>query len=335
MAPFGRHGRGLHAARAAARDQDLAPVLGRLARAIGQLAPGLRALNAGDGIAHDQVADTGLVAADAGADVVEPAGGCLVRHLRVADHGPGHAAHVGLAAGDHLLGDLGLVDAPGHQHGLGDLGLDRRREGCGIACLEGHLRHHVDDPRHALHGAGGDVEVVEQPIRIDGLADLDDLVRLHAVVLLLVAADAHAEDEVAGDPGAHGGDDLAQKTHPVLEAAAVFVVAPVHAGIEELRRQQAVAGQQLDPVQPGLLHAQGCGGVVIDDVGDLRVAHGARHVVGPFARQGRGAVGDRPAAVQRRIIVPAAMAHLAEHLGAVRVHGLDDAAVAGNAFVRE
>ncbi len=39
----------------------------------------------------------------------------LVRHLRVGDHRPRHAAHVGLAGGDDLLGDLRLVDAAGDQ----------------------------------------------------------------------------------------------------------------------------------------------------------------------------------------------------------------------------
>jgi hypothetical protein len=98
MAALGRNRCRLHAARAATHDHDLA--LPRRRRAMGavklQLAAGLGVLDAGDRIAEMEVADAGLVAADAGTDIVELSGLRLVRHLRVADLGARHAAHVGL-----------------------------------------------------------------------------------------------------------------------------------------------------------------------------------------------------------------------------------------------
>ena len=110
MPALGGDGRGLHAARAAADHQDL-PALHRLRqRAVGQLAPGLRMLDAGDRIAHMEMPDASLIARDAGADVVQPSALRLARHFRVADHRAGHADHVGLAGGDDLLAILRLVD---------------------------------------------------------------------------------------------------------------------------------------------------------------------------------------------------------------------------------
>ena len=81
------------------------------------------------------MADAGLVAADAGADVVGPAFPRLVGHLGVADHGPGHAADVGRAPAEDPLGDLGLVDAAGDEDGLGHPRPHGGAEGGGVAGL--------------------------------------------------------------------------------------------------------------------------------------------------------------------------------------------------------
>jgi len=53
--------------------------------------------------------------------------------------------------------------------------------------------------------------------------------------------------------GADGRDDLAQEAQPVLVAAAVLVRAQVDPGVEELRRQVAVAGDDLDSVNVHLV----------------------------------------------------------------------------------
>ena len=111
-------GRGLHAPRPAAGDEHALAAAGGLHRAVIELAPRLGMLDAGDGIAQMEMPDAGLVAGDAGADVVELAGLGLGRHLGIADHRPGHAAEIGLARGQHLLGDLGLVDAAGDEDRL-------------------------------------------------------------------------------------------------------------------------------------------------------------------------------------------------------------------------
>ncbi len=63
------------------------------------------------------MADAGLVAADTGADIVGPPRPRLVRHFRIADHGPRHPAHVGRTFGEDALGLMGLVDAAGNENG--------------------------------------------------------------------------------------------------------------------------------------------------------------------------------------------------------------------------
>src|SRR5690606_2055844 len=120
MAALGRDRRRLHPAGTAAGDENPAPRRRGLAIAIDQLAAAFGELDAGDRIAEVEMPDAGLVAADAGADVVEPAGLGLAGHGGVADHRPGHAAEVGLAGGEHLLRLLRLVDPPGDEDRLRD-----------------------------------------------------------------------------------------------------------------------------------------------------------------------------------------------------------------------
>src|SRR6185369_14681811 len=111
MATCRRYGRRLHATGTAAGNQNATLLRGRLQGTVGEFAAGLRMLDAGDRVAHVEMADTGLIAGDAGADVIELASLGLARHLRIADQRPGHADHIGLAAGDDLVTILRLVDA--------------------------------------------------------------------------------------------------------------------------------------------------------------------------------------------------------------------------------
>ena len=118
MAALGGDGGGLHAGRSAADHHDLPPDLRRCQRAVGELAASLGMLDAGDGEADLHMPDAGLVAGDAGADVVAAICPRLRRHLGIADHRAGHAAHIGGAVGDDALGFLRLIDAAGDEDRL-------------------------------------------------------------------------------------------------------------------------------------------------------------------------------------------------------------------------
>ena len=137
----------------------------------GQFASGFGMLDAGDRITLVEVPDAGLVAGDAGADIIDPTFGRLGRHLGVADHGARHAAHVGLSGGEHLFSDLRLVDAPGHEDRLPDQLLQRCRKGCRIGIGEIHRRDDVDRAFQTSRRTGDHIEIVDHAVAIEHLAE--------------------------------------------------------------------------------------------------------------------------------------------------------------------
>ena len=107
------------------------------------------------------VSDAGLVAANTGADIVKPSGLCLVRHLRVGNQGPGHAAHIRLTVRKHLFGQLWLVNAPGNEDGLMYIAFNDACMGSGIGVINKHRRHHMNRACQSHHGADCYVQEVE------------------------------------------------------------------------------------------------------------------------------------------------------------------------------
>src|SRR5215470_18842838 len=79
--------------------------------AVKQLPSGLRILDAGDRVTRVEVPYAGLVASDAGANLVDRFPRCLAGHLGIAYQRSGHGASVGLSGGDDELSFLRLVDA--------------------------------------------------------------------------------------------------------------------------------------------------------------------------------------------------------------------------------
>ena len=65
---------------------------------------------------------TGLIAADAGANFVNPVLCHLIGELRIRNQGPNETDHVCLALVQDLSSALGLIDPSGDQYGFGDLG---------------------------------------------------------------------------------------------------------------------------------------------------------------------------------------------------------------------
>ena len=334
MAALGGDGGGLHARRATAHDHHALGARGGPAGAEFELAPGLGVLDAGDGVAGEEMADAGLVAADTGADVVDPARARLVRHLGVADHGPGHAADVGLAPLENLLGDLGLVDAAGDDDGPVHPRPHGSAEGGGVAGLVDHGRDNVCRAQQRGGGAGDDAVVVQRPLLCEGGAGLQHLVLAEALVAALLGRDAQAHDEAVADAGADAARRLAQEPEAVFGAAAIGVLALVDARVEELGRQVAVAGHDLDTVGPRLLHARRGGDVARDHRLDQVEGHGPGHDVEALVGARRGSVGDGRAAVEGLDDLTAGVEELGEEGGAMAVQHLRQAAVIGDAVVR-
>ena len=211
-------------------------------------------------------ADAGLVAADAGADVVEPPVARLIGQLRVADHRPGHAAQIGLAGGQDALGDLRLVDAPGDQDRQAHRLLDGGAIGRQVAGLEAHGRRDVDRAAEARRGAGGDTQVVEPAVMVEESDGRQDLCLREAAVGQLVAGDPQTDGPRA-HRRAHRFDHLPQEPQTAGEIAAVAVLAQIDPRIEELGRQIAVACHDLDAVEASRRQVLGGAAVAGDDVG--------------------------------------------------------------------
>ena len=135
----------LHARRTSAHNQHVLSLGGRLVA-------GLVALNIGIDGAGDALAKHNAVqaaqAANAGADVVGVAGGCLVAELGIAQIGAAHHADVGSTVLDQLLGNPCLVNAADRGNGNVDVLFDLSRAGG----MRGLLRAGGGNGRAALDG---------------------------------------------------------------------------------------------------------------------------------------------------------------------------------------
>ena len=182
-----------------------------------------------------------------------------------------------------------------------------------------------------IAGAGGDVEVIEQAGRREDAHDAFALVGVDAGAgrVHLVEAYAGAEREAAPAARADRGRDLDQEAAAVLGAAAVLVGTVVVQRRQELHDQVAVRRVDLDTVAAALLHVGRGGDVAVDQRLDLlRVDR-----VGLLAEDHRGDVRRPPECphvpqVLVADILAPPVAHLHEHLGAVRVDGVGEQAVA-------
>ena len=144
MTALGSDGRSLHPRRSATCHHHGARAVCRRFPVVVQFSAGFRILDAGNTVTGLHVADTCLVAGDAGTDIVDASFAGLVGHVRIGDLGPCHADHVGLSRRQDHFCIVGLVDSAGHEdrdrnqflHCIG-----KRRE---IAGFDVHLRHDMD-----------------------------------------------------------------------------------------------------------------------------------------------------------------------------------------------
>ena len=147
MAALRRHDGRFHAARATADHHHPLRRIHSAFPVVLQLPSGFRVLNAGDRKPLEAVAYTGLIAADARADVLRPAFARLPCEFRVRDVAAHDAHHVGLTRCNDPLRVLRLVHAAGNHHRQRDrvLHLPAERRETGVR--HHHVRNDVEPAR--------------------------------------------------------------------------------------------------------------------------------------------------------------------------------------------
>ena len=333
VATFRSDGCSLHARRSTACHDHGPRHADRRLVSVLQFPTGFRVLDTGDAMAGLHVTDTGLIAGNARPDIVDAPGTCLVGHVRIGNLGPGHPCHIGLAGGDDCLGILGLIDPAGdkhwNRHQLLHGGGQRRQVGVGDV----HRRHHVDRSLETGHGAGDDIDVVESTGVAEPPAHLEQFFGVVAFGLHLVTGDPHADDHRWARMIAYAGNDLFEEPHAVRQRAAIGILASVHGRIEELCRQKAVAGEDLDAVQSGPLHASGGAAVGSDKFADHGEREGAGRGVRTLCFDLGGTECDALAAVGGCHAIGAGMTELAEDHAAVAMDGIGGTPVGCDAGV--
>ncbi len=285
------------------------------------LVTGARIDQTGGDLAGEGMVQAGLVAADAGVDLV---GAVFTRFLHeggVGQQGAGHRHHVAVTVGQQALGHLGRIDAVGGDQGDGDLALQP-------------LGHPGEGGARDAGGDGGDAGLVPADAgvedggarRLDGLGQLHHLFRRRAALDQVQHRQAVDDDEVGADACTDATHDLERQPDAVLIRAAPFVVALVGAGGDELVDQIALGPHDLDAVIAGGLGQGRAADEVLDGLFDLLAGQGVGGEGGDGRLDGRG--GDQVGVIG----VAAEMQDLQGDLAALGVDGGGDQAVVFGLF---
>ncbi len=148
----------------------------------------------------------------------------------------------------------------------------------------------MDGAAEARRRPNRDVHVVDAVI--EASHRFECLILRQSLFVGFGSRNAHAHHEAVGHFGADIGYHLAQKAQAAVPIAAVGIVAQIDSRIQKLRRQIAVAGDDLHAVEACRLHAARSVAVATDDGIEQRLFQRPRHHVEAFVRHGRGRVGD-------------------------------------------
>ena len=250
-------------------------------------------------------------------DLVLPALLHLVRELRVGDLRPRHRDHVCLAGGQDLLCEGRVLDPADGKDRQADCGLDLRGQVDEVAVRDVRGLDRLED---VVVAGRGDVDVVDAAVGLERLRGLDRVLDVERAGDEVGQADAHADDPVVPGAAPHLLDHLAGEAEPVLERAAVLVLALVVERRQELVQQVAVRDVHLGAVEAAFTGELGRVSPPVHDLADVLELHGLRGLAVRGRLHGRGAPED--AVVVGRVArgVEAEVVELGEDDRAVLVH---------------
>ena len=167
---------------------------------------------------------TGLVAGDAGIDLVLAPLQRLLHQIGISQHRPRHADQISVPTLQHLFSHIGHVDAVGSDHRHADVLAQAPRH-----AGKGRARHHGGDGRHLSFmpaEVGGD-DRGARPLH--ALGEVNHLFPGEAALKHVHGRDAEHDDEVGTDGGADASHHLQREALAVFPAPAPLVSALIGA----------------------------------------------------------------------------------------------------------
>ena len=200
---------------------------------------GLGVDQAGCQLAGEGVIQAGLVAGDAGVDLILAALERLIHQIGIGQHRPRHRHQIGMAGGQHGFCHIGHVDAVRCDHRHTDMLADPPRH-----FGKGGTRHHGGDGGH-LGFVPGEMGGDDGGARgFHRLGQLDHLLARHAALQHVHRRDAEHDDELVAHGGTGAADHLHREPHAVFETAAPHIGA--HVGLLDQEGGQQIAGRSDD-----------------------------------------------------------------------------------------
>ena len=216
------------------------------------LVTGARVDEARDALALENLVKAGLVAGDAGIDLIGAPGGGLDHEIRIGKQRPGHRDHVGRAFGDDPFGHLRRVDAVRRAERNTDLAFHLARDP-----RKRCTRHRRGDRRNACL-VPADAGVQDRDARaFECLGQLHDFAPVAAIRHQVEHREPIDDDEIGADRCARARDDLYRQPHAVRVAAAPVVRAAVGMCGDELVDEVAFRTHDLDAVVTRLASQRG------------------------------------------------------------------------------
>jgi hypothetical protein len=228
-----------------------------------------------------------------------------------------------------VMPHMSAVDPARDENGFPNLCLDGTGLRRHVAMFDRHWRYDVDRAGKSHHRAVRDIEVVEFGLLIETPADGQPGGLIQAVGLDFLGGNPHANDPVRSDDISRRLQHFGDNSKPTFFATAERVGAQVGQRVQELRDQHAMAGRQLDAIEPRL-HQTACRPCKgSNDEPNIVDRHGSRHAVKPVVGHHGG---SERHALETVLSIgdAAAVIDLAEYLGAMKVNGLRNHAVSGN-----